>query len=70
MSLQQLRVALLLVPGAALQAHDQLALDQPLERVVDLAEIHERVHPLGALLELARRLRPAEHQHADHRLLG
>ena len=52
-------------PGAR-----QLALDQALERLLHVRQVGERVHPLAALLELARRLRAAQHQHAHDRLLG
>ncbi len=45
--LQQLRVALLLLPGAPLQARHELAPDQSHERVVHAGEIGERVHALG-----------------------
>ena len=66
---QQLDVALLLLAGPALEDGDQPAADQPLERLVHPAEIGEGVHPLGALLELPRGLRAAQHQYAHHRLL-
>ncbi len=68
--LQQLLVALLLLARPALQALDQLALDQRRERLVHGGEVAEGVHALGALLELARRLCAAQHQHADNRLLA
>jgi hypothetical protein len=56
---QKLRVALLLLPRPPAGAGRQLALDQLGERLVDGGEIGERVHPLGALLELPRGLRSA-----------
>ena len=67
---QQVRVALLLLPRPAGQAHHQLALDQPLERPVNLLEVGERVHPVAPLLELAGRLWAAEHQDGHDRLLA
>ncbi len=66
---QQLDVALLLLAGPALQDSDQPTADQPLQRLVHAAEVGEGVHPLGALLELPRGLRAAQHQYAHHRLL-
>ena len=66
---EQMPVALLLLPRPALQAHRQLAVDQPLERVDDRRQVGERVQALGALLELAGRLRAAQHEHAQHREL-
>src|ERR1700727_3039984 len=67
---EQQRVALLLLPRPPVEPHDQLALDQPLQRFADGGEGDERVHPLGALLQLARRLRTTQHQHCHHRMLA
>ena len=64
---EQLRVALLLLAGPPFEAHRQLALDQPLEGLLHLRQGGERVQPVGALLQLARRLRTAEHEHAEDR---
>jgi hypothetical protein len=44
---------------------DELALDELLEHLVDLLQRRERVQPLGALLQLAGRLRPAQHEHRE-----
>ena len=66
---EQMRVALLLLPRPARQAHRQLAVDQALQGGDDRREVAQRVQALGALLELARRLRAAEHEHAQHREL-
>ncbi len=53
---EQLRIALLLLAGATIQARDQTALDQPGQRGVHLVEPLEGVDALAALLELTRRL--------------
>jgi hypothetical protein len=45
---------------------DELALDESLEHPVDLLERRERVQALGALLQLAGRLRAAHHEHREH----
>src|SRR5207247_10666877 len=68
--LQQVRIAVVLMAGAALQAHDQAALDQPRERRLDTLEAGERVHALAPLLELPGRLGPAKHEHAQDRAFG
>src|SRR5262249_30605154 len=56
---QQLCVALLLLPGAALQPRHQPALDQRAERGVHLGQVGEGVNALAALLQLAGSLRAA-----------
>lgn len=67
---QQLLEALLLLSGAFRVAGDLTALDQALERLVDAGEISEVVKSLTPLLQLARRLRAAQHQHGQQRDLG
>ena len=59
-------VALLLLAGLPRQPQDELALDQPLEHGLDGGEVRERLQALRALLELAGRLRAAQHQHREH----
>ena len=66
---EQMRIALLALAGAAAEPHDQLALDQAVEHGVQLGGGAEVVQPLGALEQLAGRLRPAQHQHREQRLL-
>jgi hypothetical protein len=63
---QQVRVALLLLPWASRQARDEFALDQAVEHALDVVEAGEGVQPGRSLLQLAGRLRPAQHQHAEH----
>src|SRR3712207_8585130 len=41
--------------------------DQALERLRDLVERAEAVHPLAPRLQLPERLRPAQHQHGEER---
>jgi hypothetical protein len=64
---EQLPEPLLLLPGPSLEPRDVAVLDQPVEGGLDGIEVGERVQPLAALLELARRLRAAEHQYAQQR---
>ena len=52
--LHQMRVARFLLPGPALEPAAELALGEPLERVLDRRQVGERVQALGALLQLAR----------------
>ena len=66
---QQLHVALFLLPGPARELLDVAALDQPPERRLHRTEVLEVVQALAALLQLARRLRAAQHQHAEQREL-
>src|SRR5438128_2514320 len=61
----QLAVALLLLPRPAREPLDELALDQLVELALDLVQRLETVQPLRPLLELARRLRAPQHQHAE-----
>src|SRR4051812_606003 len=62
---EELRVALLLLPGAALVAHRQTPLDQAPEHALDLLASRERMEPLAPRLELAGRLLAAQHEHAE-----
>ena len=48
-------------------ADDELALDQPLQRLPHCRQTLEAVQALAAALQLARRLRPAQHQHRQQR---
>ena len=57
-------------PGRRILADGELAADQPFERLVHRAERVEGVQALGAELELAGRLRAAQHEHGEHRDLG
>src|SRR5207342_328739 len=66
----QLLVALLLLPGTALVPGGEAALDQAGKRLLHRGEVGELVEALTALLELARSLRPAQHQHGEQRDLG
>ena len=62
-------VPLLLLARPAFERRDELTADQPLERVLDRRQLAEGVQPVGALLQLTRRLRAPEHQDAEHRHL-
>src|SRR5689334_9685066 len=64
---EQLLVAVLLLARAPPVTSDDLPLEQTLERPLNGAEIGEAVHALGALLQLPRRLRTAQHQHRKQR---
>ena len=60
-----------LLPGPAFElAHEARARRSRCERRLEVVERTERVPALGALLQLARRLRAAQQQHAEHRELG
>ncbi len=67
---EEVREPLLLLTRPASEAHDQLALAQPVQDVVHLVEGREGVQPLAALLQLARGLGAAQHQHREHRDLA
>src|SRR5262245_12021648 len=60
-------VALLLLPGTPVEPLDELAPDEGVEGLHDRAEAVEAVEALGPLLELAGRLRAAEHEDAQDR---
>src|SRR3954468_12173056 len=60
---QAMRVAILLLARAARVARDEPALHQAAERRLERGLVRERVEPLDALAQLARRLGPAQHQH-------
>ena len=65
---EQLAVALLLLAGAARAgARRARASIEPLERVCTRGDVRERLEALAACLELAGRLRAAQHQHAEQR---
>ena len=51
-------------------ADNLTSLDEALERLVHGTEVGEVVQPLAALLQLARSLRPAQHQHGEQGDLG
>lgn len=59
-------VSLLLLARTAFESLDELPSGEAVEGRVDLGEVRERVQPRCALVQLARRLRPAQHQHAEH----
>ncbi len=62
---------LLLLSRAAAQPGDETPKGEALERPVDRVEPEERVQPVRALVELARRLGAAQHEHAQNgRLVG
>ena len=56
-------------PGRRASCCTNLGRGQPRQRVFDVGQRTERVPALGALLELARRLRAAQQQHAEQRRL-
>jgi len=64
---EQLRVPLLLLTRTAAETHHELTGDEPLEGLFHLREPGERMKPIAALLQLAGRLRAAEHEHAEDR---
>ena len=66
---EALRVALLLLAWPPAEALDQAAVDQRCERRSEGLEVGERMQALRTLPELARRLRAAQHQHGEDRLL-
>ena len=66
---EQVRVARLLLPRPALEAHDEIAVGEPLDRGVELLRLGEVVQPVGALAQLARSLRAAEQEHGEDGLL-
>ena len=63
---EEMAVALLLLSRSPLEPLDEIAAGERVQRFHDLAEIREAVESVGSLLELARSLRPAEEQDADH----
>ena len=67
---EELGVALLLLARLARLPRDELAGDQAFERLLHLRERVEPVEALGATFELARRLRPAQHEQREQRELG
>src|SRR5262249_11647850 len=67
---EQLRVTLLLLAGTAREPHRELALCEARKRLLELTAVTEPPEPLGPRLQLARRLRPAQHQHREHGDLG
>ena len=56
-------------PGAVRAGARSPRVVEPLQRCFDIVERTERVPPFGALLQLARRLRAAQQQHAEQREL-
>ena len=54
-------------PGRRSSRATSSRLSEPVEGLRDLGDRVEAVQPLAALLELADRLRPAEHEHAEQR---
>ena len=66
---EQVPVAVLALAGPAVVARDQLALHQAVDDGVQRRRVGEAVQALGALEQLARGLRPAQHHHGQHRLL-
>src|SRR5918992_4023498 len=64
---EELRVALLLLPRTAGQPRDELALDQALQCLVNLGERGEGMEALGSPLQLARGLRPPQHENRQRR---
>ncbi len=64
---EQLGVALLLLPGPALETCDVAPPDQLVDGELQLVEVGEAVQALAARLELARGLRSAEHQDGEQR---
>jgi predicted protein tyrosine phosphatase len=67
---EQVPVPLLLLSGPPLQTLDQVARAELLERVEDVGEAFEAMKPLGALLQLADRLRAPQHEDAQERRLA
>src|SRR5215203_4751345 len=66
---QHLLEAVLLLPGLARVADDQLPLEQALQRLLHRREAGEGEETVAALLQLAGRLRPTQHQHRQQRQL-
>ena len=66
---EELDPARLLLPGPAFEAADEALVGEAGERLLDVGERAERVPALGALLQLAGRLRAAEQEHAEQRRL-
>ena len=66
---EQVLPAILLLARATADVAHELALGERIERRVEVVEAGERMHALGALLELAGRLRAAQQQHAQDGLL-
>src|SRR5262245_4590925 len=66
---EELYVAVLLLPRAPREACGKLPWREPVECLADFVERGERVEPVAALLELADRLRAAQHQHRQYRQL-
>ena len=60
-------VPLFLLPGSPLESLCEVARGEAIERLVDLVRSREGVQPRRALVQLAGRLRAAEHQDAEHR---
>src|SRR5690349_11383523 len=65
-----MRVALFLLSRAPLQLPHEIALRERVEAFLDRLQIRETVQALGALLELARGLRAAQHQHGEQGQVG
>src|SRR5262249_12799914 len=64
---EELRIPLLLLPGAPRLPLHELPPGEAREHGLDLFEVLEPVQPLSPLLQLTRSLRPAEHQHREER---
>ena len=64
---EQLDIAILALPGPAGQALDELRVGQGIERLLDVVERAVRIEALDPLLQLARCLWAAEHQHRQQR---
>ena len=62
---EQLLPALLLLTRSALEPRYKFPLREPVEGLCDLGDRAEAVQALTALLELADRLGPAEHEDAQ-----
>jgi Swiss Army Knife protein, DSP-PTPase phosphatase domain len=63
---QEMAISLLLLAGAARKPLCEVAPGESVERLVDLLHAREDMEPPGALVQLAGRLGPAQHEDAQH----
>ena len=59
---EEVPISLFLLAGPTGEPLDEVALGEPVERLVDLLQPRERMEPSRALVQLAGRLRPAQHE--------